>query len=62
MIRAVAADNSSEILFGEFAREVKRLRIDPLHIAWRIDAFGQRREQDHADRRGDQNADTERPQ
>ena len=59
---AVGADGGAEIVLGEFAREMQRLGVDPLDIARRIDAHRERREQDHAQRGGDEDADAERPQ
>ena len=44
-------DGRAEIVLGEFAGEMQRLRIDALDVAGRIDADRQRCEQDHAQAR-----------
>ena len=59
---AVRPDRRPQIVFGELARQVQRLGIDPLDVARRIDVSSQRREHDHAERCGDKHADAKRPQ
>ena len=59
---AVRSDRRSEILLGELARQMQCLGIDPLHVAGRVYAPGQSREHDHAEDRGNEHADAERPQ
>ena len=59
---SVSGDDCPQILLGELAREVKSFRINPLDVARRIDVASERRKHDHADRRGDQNTNTECPE
>ena len=66
MIRTVTLpsgpDRRAQIVLGELARQMQRLGIDTLDVAGRVDVSGQGREHDHAERRGNEHADTERPQ
>ena len=59
---AVRPDRRPQIVFGELARQMQRLWVDALDVAGRVDVSGQRREHDHAERRGDEHADAKRPQ
>ena len=60
--RAIACHRCAEIMLGELSGEMKRLRINPLDIARRIDADRECREQDHAQGRSDEDTHAERPQ
>jgi len=59
---SVRTHRRSQIVFGELARQVQRLGVDPLDVARRIDIPGQSREHDHAERCGNEYADAKRPQ
>jgi hypothetical protein len=59
---AVRPDRGSEILLGELARQMQCLGVDELNVAGRVYVSGQRGEHDHAESRGNEHADAERPQ
>jgi hypothetical protein len=59
---ATCIHRRSEVLLGELTREVQRLGIDPLDVARRIYALGQRREDDDAEDCGDEHTHPECPQ
>jgi hypothetical protein len=59
---AVCGHARAEVMLGELAGEMQCFWIDAFHIAGRVDAHGERGEDDDAQRRRDQHANAERPQ